>query len=148
MIVEIDQSGKLEQLDTTTVIAFSNSKSGAIIISVTSKRKIIQYLRKTLILSKNIIPVLFAVIIFILSGSLSPSIVLRIDEEYTGKESQIKEILEKLFRKKYSNRWQGSIRFAKIGRSSNAHNLAWGIHRGKIKGNFRKIKESEILSYF
>jgi len=63
MTVEVDQSGKFEQLNTHTVIACANGKSNVIWISASVKRSLIQSLRKSLIPRKDIIPILFAVLV-------------------------------------------------------------------------------------
>ena len=82
MTVEIDQSGKLEQLDTDTVVAFSNDTNGAVYLKAGTKRKIVQYLRTTLIPRKDVYPILFAIVIFLLIPSLDEKAILIIDEEY------------------------------------------------------------------
>lgn len=146
MVVEIDQSGKLEQLDTDTVVAFSNSENGVVYIKTGLKRKIVQLLRTTLIPQKELYPILFAIIIYKLIEPLDHKIILKIDEEYTGKEEIIKETLEKLLKRKFGKKWQGEIRFGNIGKLSNAHKLAWRIHRNKNIKGIKKITENEILS--
>lgn len=144
-ITEIDQSGKLEQLDTDTIVAFSNGKHEAICIKAGVKRKIIQHLRQTLIPHKDLYPIFFAITIFILIKSQSPRITLKIDEEYTGKENIIKETLEKLLMKQFRRKWQGIIKFGRIGKHSNAHKLAWENHRNKQRGKITRVTEKEVL---
>jgi hypothetical protein len=145
VIVEIDQSGKLEQLDTGTAVAFSNGKAEAIWIPVAVKRSLVLRLRKTLIPSVDLWAVFFAMVIHLLIDRLPPDVVLVIDEEYTGKDKIIAETLSKLLAKKYGNRWRGSIRFSQIGKHSRAHKLSWGIHRMKNRQRMRIIKEEEIF---
>ena len=145
MAVEIDQSGKLEQLDTNTVVAFSNKKAGVVYLKAGTKRKIVQYLRTTLILRKDVYPILFAMVIFLLVESLDKNSTLIIDEEYTGKNEVIKETLEKLLVKRHGKKWQGIIRFDQIGKHSPAHTLAWKTHRQKIKTRIVKITEKAVL---
>src|SRR3990167_8480405 len=97
MTVEVDQSGKFEQLNTHTVIACANGKNSSIWISASVKRNLIQGLRKSLIPRKDLVPILFTTLVFILLDSLDvfPNTII-IDEEYTGKDHIIEESLRKL----------------------------------------------------
>ena len=74
-------------------------------------------------------PLLFSVCIYLLVKNLNRQSILVIDEEYTGKEKIIEAALKKLLGAK----WEGSIRFERIGKSSPAHELAWTVHRSKLK---------------
>ena len=102
-------------------------------------------LRKSLIPSIDLWPVLFGIIAWILIQDLPKNIVLRIDEEYTGKEGIIKETLEKLLLKRFGVKWKGEIRFGRIGKKSRAHLLAWKIHRGKNRQKVRSLTVGDIL---
>jgi len=147
MTVEIDQSGKFEQLNTHTVIACANGKSSAIWISASVKRTLIQKLRKSLIPRKDLVSILFAVLIFVLLEDLDdlPGVLI-IDEEYTGKNKIIEESLRKLLADKSRKRWQGQIRFKQVGKLSSAHKLAWKVHRAKKRPiDVKKILEDDIL---
>ena len=144
MVVEIDQSGKLEQLNTGTAIAYANGKSGAIWLTAKTKRSATKLLRKTLIPTRDLGAILFAILIFIMVEKLPRDIVLKIDEEYTGKEKVIAETLEKLLVRKSAKSWVGKIRFGQIGKHSPAHKLAWNIHRQKNRQKVRSIKLEEI----
>lgn len=148
MAVEIDQSGKFEQLDTRTVIACANETASAIWIPTQVKRKLIQKLRKTLILRKDLVAVVFSVLVFLLLDTLDaiPTIIV-IDEEYTGKDKIIKETLRKLIDRKTRKRWEGYIRFKQVGKLSSAHKLAWTIHRKKRFTGIKKIAEVDILRF-
>lgn len=147
MTIEVDQSGKFEQLNTHTVIACANGKSNAIWISASVKRSLIQKLRKSLIPRKDLVPILFAVLVFILLDTIDtlPDTII-IDEEYTGKDDIIGESLRKLLVGKSQTKWQGQIRFKQVGKLSPAHKLAWKVHRAKKKPDFvRKILENNVL---
>jgi hypothetical protein len=146
MAVEIDQSGKFEQLNTHTVVACANDKNAAIIIAASVKRRLIQKLRKSLIPRKDLVPIAFAVLVYILLKELGrlPSNIV-IDEEYTNKESIIKETLTKLLQRKAKGKWQGRILFKQIGKHSAAHKLAWGVHRKKRFVGVKKVTEEEFL---
>lgn len=144
---EIDQSGKIEQLDTYTVVAGANEETRAVWLSAGVKRKLIQRLRKSCIPQKDLLPILFAVLCFLLLKTLPqlPNVIV-IDEEYTVKESMIKEILLKLLNRQTRGKWQGGIGFKMIGHGSPAHRLAWSLHRLKKSNKTRVISENEVLS--
>lgn len=148
MTIEIDQSGKLEQLDTDTIIAFSNAKNGANYLKAGTKRKVIQALRTTLIPKKELYPILFAILVFLLVGPLKEKTsTIILDEEYTGKNDIVKETLEKLLVKQFKEKWQGIIRVSQIGKHSPAHILAWETHRQKSRLGIRRITEEEIIKF-
>jgi len=149
MRVEIDQSGKFEQLNTYTVIACANGKEQAIFLSASVKRRLVQKLRKTLVPRKDIIAVVFGVLVFILLEKLDnfPDVIV-IDEEYTGKEAIIRETLRKLILYKTKDKWKGSVRFKRVGKSSPAHRLAWKLYRAKKGINTKRISEKEVLRWW
>jgi hypothetical protein len=95
MKVEVDQSGRLEHLDTDTVIAYANGKNGAVLVKVSTKRYLIQGLKRTIIPHDRLMPYLFAVCIFLLVRDLDKRVVLEIDEEYTRKDDIVSETLSK-----------------------------------------------------
>lgn len=148
MRVEIDQSGKLEHLDTDTVVSYSNGKSEAVRISTVVKRSLTKYLKQSLILPNLIKPTVFAICVFLLIENLPSGTVLEIDEEYTGKDLVITSILEKLLQRRWKNKWRGEIRFRRIGKSSPAHELAWTAHRFPRKYPLRKLNLKEVLKFF
>jgi hypothetical protein len=145
MIVEIDQSGKLEQLNTATVVAYANQKSGAVWIRAAVKRKIVTVLRERLQDRTVLWPMVFGVVVFLLIEELDPNVVVQIDEEYTGKNRIIAQTLAAQLNRRFLDRWRGSIRFGQIGKTSPAHRLAWQVHRSKNRQRVRSLREQEIL---
>lgn len=144
MRVEVDQSGRVERLNTATVVAASNGTAQAVIMLAGAKQRLIRKLRKTLIPSRDVPVLIFAVLVFTLLQRLSPSpTVVIIDEEYTGKEDIIEETLTKLLKR--SGKRLPVIRFSRIGRHSNAHQAAWKVHRQKGRSRGFKIAETDIL---
>lgn len=71
MHIEVDQSGKVEDTATNTVIAFSNEKKRAILIPATVKRACLQELRQEGKTGKSIYRRLFVVgLLFLLKDSV------------------------------------------------------------------------------
>lgn len=146
MKVEIDQSGKLEQSQTDTIMAYANSHNDSVIVKSTVKQQVIRLLRYSPISQKDACMIWFAVVIFLLVKDVSKNTTLIIDKEYPGRERIIEKILSKLLQEYYNNRWSGSIRFQKIGKASPAHIVAWSLHRSKQKGEIRQLKKEEMLT--
>jgi len=146
MKVEIDQSGKLEQLNTNTILSFANGKSGSILITVSIKRQLIQYARKSLFSEKDNLIVLFSILIFLLILDQPNGVNFIIDEEYTGKDKIIERALTRLLQIKFKNKWTGNLIFKQIGKQSPSHKLCWSIHRNKkLQKYVRKITLEEII---
>ena len=147
MSVEIDQSGKVEQLDTNTIVALANDFSSAIFISASSKRRLFLRLRSSKVPRNILYPQIFAILIFLaLKGLRTFPSILFIDEEYTGKDKIIRDLLLKLI-KKARAKWSGEIRFKLVGKQSASHKLAWGLHNKTLKTKYLKTNEIETLKY-
>ena len=84
-----------------------------------------------------------------MTEELGADAIMRIDEEYTGKEEVIKEVLEKLLLRKLGSKWVGSIRFGRIGKESEAPSFIYGcshdfvslflVYRDRFPGHHRLI---------
>jgi hypothetical protein len=149
MKVEIDQSGKLEQLNTDTVVACANKSIGnAVWISAGYKQKIMHRFRKSLIPVNDVAAIWFAITIYLLIEGMSKDLILIVDEEYTGKENVILETLKKLLEMKFRGKWVGDIWFRRIGKVSPAHILALKLHRLKRKIGVKKLTEADFLRFF
>lgn len=142
MRVEIDQSGKVEQLDTHTVVAFSNGEKGAVYATAAVKRFIYQSLPEFLVFREDFDVIFFAVLVFLAIRNKKIDSLI-IDEEYTGKDVIIREKLKELFKKE--NLKIPEIQFALIGKLSPAHRLAWAIHKKKAKLLAKVIVEKDII---
>ena len=139
MKIEIDQSGKIEDTNRDTVIAYANGQSRSIIITGKTKRRLQETYRQTgqprLFVIKT-----FSVAIFLLVKSdLRKLSEIVIDEEYSGHESVIEATLKELF----GDQHDPSVVFHRIGKGSKAHDLALKVFQGKIRAderlNFDKI---------
>lgn len=149
MAIEIDQSGKIEQLNTPTTVGMTNSTKIAIRISASNKQKLFFKLRKSLIPRNNLYPIIFSIMIYLLLLEYKkPLSKIIIDEEYSGKERLIELTIKKLFESKNTNS-SYNIVFKQIGKHSPAHDVAWATH-SKIKKNKYKsfnITEVDILRF-
>lgn len=141
MVIEIDQSEKIEYTHKNTVVAFSNGIFGSIIIKSKEKRKIQEIFRKAG-KPKIFVYDLFAALIFILLKKHINKIErIVIDEEYPGKENIIKNFLLREIRKIRPNFFKESIIFARIGKKSPAHFLAYGITTNKNRADIEVLAE-------
>ncbi len=131
--VYIDQSGKIENTEKPTVVAYSNDRKRSVMVSSSEKRKIQELFRK---MSKPNIFVYktFAVLIFLLIRSdLKYVEEIVVDREYKGRESLIKKYLIELFRISGETVDTNAVYFDEIGKQNNAHNKAISTFRQQIK---------------
>jgi len=129
MHTEVDQSGRIEE-SKGTVLAFSDEISYAILIPAKVKRDCLGILRSQRV--KRIHLQIFCAGIFLLiERHLGKIESITIDEEYTGKERDIKRLLLQHIRNAGVDFPKGSILFMNIRRKSEAHKKAIGVYRGK-----------------
>ena len=143
MNIEIDQSGKIEQLNCDTIIAFSNSKQYAVALPKPVKRNIfLAYKTHT----KQLRYKLFCIgIYWCIRDYLREFSLVIIDCEYKGNETLIKSLLLNLIRSEYKEFDDKLIRFGQIGKQSNAHTVAIDVFRKHRKPN-RIMNISDIES--
>lgn len=150
MVVEVDQSGKIEQLNTTTVVACANDESSSISVKASEKRLLLLRLRRSIVSKSDHFAIIFAVMVFLVLRMLKkiPSTII-IDNEYTGKDRIVCDVLEKLLLLQSKGRWHGIIRVGQIGKHSPAHVLAWSLHRKRKKRQgSKKVTASDILHWW
>lgn len=143
MVVEIDQSGRVEDLTMNTTVAYSNGHHKVVFVSAGTKRTVIQVLKSNFFISEDFAPFFFSLLVFLLLKDEKLSSVL-IDEEYTGKANFIAETIQVFFKNIGISCPQ--IKFVRIGKHSNAHALALKAHRIKGRGVI-KISLNEILKF-
>ncbi|MBS3093528.1 hypothetical protein J4456_03030 [Candidatus Pacearchaeota archaeon] len=143
MHIEVDQSGKIEQLDRDTVIAFSNDYQYSIFIPRKVKQEFYRLYRVRI---KHLRYKLFVIgIYYCLRDYFRLNELILIDCEYSGKENLIKSLLLNLFRK-YHLINPKIIHFGTIGKRSNAHAAAIDVFRENRKPNFTlSLKDIENL---
>lgn len=145
MIVEIDQSGKVEDTSRPTAVAFANGKKGgSILILAREKRKLQRFFRE-IGEPKLFAYKVFAVLIFlIIQDHLKNIDRIVIDAEYPGHEYVIKQVLLRLIRRRHPRFDAAIIIFRQIGRKSAAHNLAWLTFQKKQKAS-QQVTAKDIL---
>jgi hypothetical protein len=143
MRIKADQSGKLENTSTHTVLAFSSGESRAVLIPALEKRKCQQALRGKRGKQHTWVFQVFAAALFLLVGEAWSKIdTLIIDVEYPGREGDIKGKLLELARKAGHN---PRITFRRVGKRSAAHKKAITVFRGMALPDHILAAE-EILS--
>ena len=148
MHVEVDQSGKIEDTATDTVLAFSDGESFAILISAKVKRACLYELRQRGRTGKSIYWLLFATGLFLLlRDHVRKFSLVTIDVEYTGHSPAIKEHLLNLLRRADLPARPDLFRFRRIGKKSPAHGRAFYTHRGDIRPD-GVVEAEEILREF
>lgn len=146
MKVYVDQSGKIEQTDRPTVLAFSDGVCGSVLIPAKVKRNVQVLFRQQGRTRVFIYKIFAAGIFFLLKDQLPKISEIVIDIEYPGKEVLIREMILGYFQKSKSQKVP-EINFSKIGRQSKAHDLAWRVFKKKEKANKRlSLEEIKALA--
>jgi len=132
MKVEIDQSGRIEETNRDTIIAFSNEKQFSVQIPAKVKRQLLEAFRRWG-KPKTFKYRTFALGVSILlqkSGISAKNLSLIIDNEYPGHENSIKDIIRSKFDPKIE------IDFESIGKKSKAHYAAYGAFMGRQEAGY------------
>lgn len=133
MHIEVDQSGKIEQLDKNTIIAFSNQNQYSVLITKEIKKEVYN-LHKGKV--KDLRYRLFCIgIYYCLKDYIKEKELITICCEYQGKENIIKSFLLDYLRRAYAKIDSKIIRFGGIGKQSNAHAVAIDVFRANRKPN-------------
>jgi len=140
MRIEIDQSGKIEQTEKDTILCLSNDKWYALKIKATTKRQIQEVFRRNGQI-RNFIIFTFSAGLAILLRKVKPKTKVTIDQEYSGKNPVIKNILSRLL---LQEKYQPVIEFKRIGKNSKADFYAAEVGRKHLKATWT-ISEKDIL---
>ena len=144
MHIEVDQSGKIEQLNKDTYIAFSNHEQYCIKIPKDVKQALV-YDYKTKI--RQIIQKLFAISVFYcLKDYLEKKELITIDIEYQGWGDFIKREMVSCIKNSHPNFDNKIIRFGQITKESKAHKLALRTFREEEKPN-RILTKNDIIKW-
>lgn len=142
MKYQIDQSIKIEQTESDTILAISNDVKFAIRLKAKDKRLLQARFRASNEPSVFIYFV-FAALVGILIKNVKPKQKILIDHEYLGHEDIIKLKLTQILQKQSIFT---EFEFGYVGKRSPAHDLAAKIATGKAKAN-KIITEKEILKF-
>ena len=145
MHIEIDQSGKIEETNITTVLAFSNHTTRAVTMPATVKQACIEVLRRKGHVKQTFVFQIFAAGIFLLIAEhLHQLEHMTIDTEYPGHEGDIKGMLLNAILKVRSDFPKQQISFRPVGKKSGSHHKAYGVFTGKQQPD-RVLTAQEIL---
>ena len=142
---QIDQSGKIEQTNKVTIIAFSNGKSGSVKLNARDKRYI-QDIYRQAGKSKSFTLQVFSALLYLLFEKfrLEKTMVL-IDKEYPGHEALIRSYLVQLAAKRGKIKLAPEeLRFSLVGKGSNAHGVASKAFKTN-KADY-SVKKEEVLA--
>ena len=144
MHIEVDQSGKIEQLNKDTYIAFSDFEHYCIKLPKGIKQELF-YLYRTKI--SQIVPKLFAICTYYcIKDHLEKKELIIIDIEYIGWEAFIKRELVHIVKSTYPDFDKDIFRFGLITKNSNAHKLAFRAYRKEQRPD-KTLTKQEILKW-
>lgn len=141
MRIEIDQSGKIENTNRPTVVAFANKKQSVLVILSKDKKLIQKYFRA---IGKPKLFVYFtfiALVYCLINHHLKKRDQVVIDREYPGYEKLISTKLKLLLKDKEDI----TVSIAQIGKKSSAHDLAWNELQSKSHKNVSKVSSERII---
>ena len=146
MIIEIDQSGKIEETAKDTVIAFTDKKGFKQSIKITAreKRKLQKFFRN-LERPRFYTHKVFSVLIFLLiKDYLHKLDRIIIDPEYPGYEELLRNLIFELIQATDDNFEKNQITFKRVGKQSSVHDLAWHVFR-RLKKPSRTVASTDLL---
>jgi len=130
--VEIDQSGKMENLTRDTVLALSNDVQRTIRIPAAVKQKMVAQLRREGKSKLRAVLRLFVAGLFLLIWEELKQIdQIVIDTEYTGYEADIRGMLLHRIQRVELTFEKERLVFRRVGKKSPAHRLALATYRGE-----------------
>src|SRR5262245_27491974 len=123
-MMQIDQSGKIEQTHQDTILCLSNGDWFAVKVSATTKRQLQEIFRRNGQIRNYILFTFAAGIALLLK--LNPKVrSVTIDQEYLGKEPIIKQLVLSML--ETPKREGPAIHFGFVGKSALAHHRAYAI---------------------
>ena len=144
--VYIDQSGKVENTELRTVIAYSNDINKSIEISSSEKRKI-QKLFRSVAKPNIFVYKTFSCLIYLLvKDDLRRICEIVVDREYVGKEGLIKLYLARLIKREEESFDSSLISFAEIGKKSHAHIKCAATFKGSLRPDM-VVKGEDLFKY-
>ena len=148
MIIEIDQSGKVEETAKNTVVAFADNSEKIIYRSILlpkrEKRKLQQFFRDVGIPRRYNCQVFSALIFLLIRPYLQRLDRIIIDIEYPGQNELIRNLILEKVRPVYSEFDPRIIVFQQVGKGSLAHDRAYYTYKRKYKPDL-KVGNKEVL---
>lgn len=142
MKIEVDMSGKIEDLRQDTIVAFRNNEQFSVLLPKKIKQELFQEFRRKF---RQLRFRIFAICIYYcLENYIKNKEIINIDVEYEGKDTEVKTYLIPLIRKKHENFDKNIIRFSHIGKESKAHEIAILTNRKVLKPNKILTKQDII----
>ena len=144
MKIEVDQSGKIEFTEKTTVIA--DSLGNIVCLSQRSKRAIQKLFRKEHKPQIFITCTFAAMVALLISQRHSKTDVFVIDVEYPGKENEIKAFVV-MYLNKLGKKWSpDKITFNYVGKKSKSHEFAYKTYKNLQGQTKNMVKLVEIFN--
>lgn len=145
MILQVDQSVKIENTSADTVLALSNDVCYAILIPAVAKRHCLQVLRRRHMRGTTIVLQVFSAALFLLlERHLHQAERVVIDVEYPRHEGAIKGMLLNWIRRTRPDFDAHRILFKRVGKACPAHRRAIQIVRHKELPD-RVVTAREVL---
>lgn len=146
MRIEIDQSGKIENTNRKTIVAFSTrngATSGAIVISARDKQ-FVQHHFRSIKKPRLFVHITFVTLIYLMVKDIIKDYdQIIIDREYPGYDNfMIQSLRNLLSEKKVKNL---SISISQIGRKSLAHDLAWNELQLRVQKVAIRVSKEQVV---
>lgn len=142
---QIDQSGKIEQTNKVTILAFSNGKHGSIKLKAKDKRYLQNIYRQAGKPKSYTLQVFSALLYLLFEKHKLEKTVVVIDKEYPGHDLLIRSYLIQLANKRVKIKLvPEDLRFGLVGKGSNAHGVASKAFKAN-RADF-SISSEEILA--
>jgi len=143
--VEADQSGKIEDFNVDTVLAYSNGSTRAIRIPVSVKRAGLRFLRQRRLSRKTLyLRLLVTGLCLLLRDDLDELAYITVDVEFAGRENDLRGMLLSLIRRTVPDCSKDRLVFRRIGKQSPAHCVALATYRGE-RAPEKTVTESEFV---
>ncbi|MFQ5873724.1 MAG: hypothetical protein ACE5JL_07970 [Dehalococcoidia bacterium] len=147
MHIEIDQSQRVEEAR-DTILAFSDGEKYAIQVPVSVKaaaREVLRAKRR----DKGVanLRIFIACVYLLIERHLDRIEHITIDEEFTGKDGEIKATLLNYIRWSRPDFPSANVTIRRIGKKSGAHYVAYGVASGRREAD-RVITSEELLGFF
>jgi|GEM_PF-5090539 len=138
--IEVDQSGKIEDLRQNTVVSFSNDTFLSVYLDRRIKRQIFFKYRPHV---RQIVQKMFSICLYyLLEQHIAKKNAVIICKEYPGWEDFIKKELYRLLNKEFDD----TVQFRSIGKKSKAHEIAILTNRQVLK-SMKTLRKQDILKY-